>query len=72
MNSYTILLQPDYMTFLKNVKDLGTCCVFFCNQYRELTEDIVLKLENEDLLITEYHDMPLGEVIYLSVNSKLN
>lgn len=70
--TYNILLQPSYLTFLREVKDMSSCSVFFCNQYREFDEDIMIKLENEELLITEYHDAPLGEVIYLSVNSKLN
>jgi hypothetical protein len=51
-----------------------TCAAFFSDGrgYVEVTSEIIDKINCGELVIIEYHDMPLGEVIYLSAASKLN
>jgi hypothetical protein len=59
---------------LQDVKDMFTCAAFFSDGrgYVEVTSEIIDKINCGELVIIEYHDMPLGEVIYLSAASKLN
>lgn len=59
---------------LLDVKNIFICSAFFSDGrgYVEVTTEIIDKIEKGDLVITEYHDEPLGEVIYLSAASKLN
>lgn len=59
---------------LADVKDIYTCSGFFSDGkgYVEITADIIQKIETGEIVITEYHDGPLGELIYLSASSKLN
>jgi hypothetical protein len=58
---------------LLDVKDIYNCSAFFSGQgYLEITPEIIDKINSGELVITEYHDEPLGEVIYLSAASKNN
>ena len=50
---------------LSDVKDIYVCSAFFVGQgYKEITPEIIDRIEIGELVITEYHDTPLGEVIY--------
>jgi hypothetical protein len=58
---------------LLDVKDIYNCSAFFSGKgYIEITSDIIDKINNGELIITEYHNESLGEVIYLSAVSKNN
>jgi len=58
---------------LLDVKDIYTCSAFFSGKgYVEITTEIIDKIERGELIITEYHDEPLREVIYLNATSRLN
>lgn len=72
MTQYPIRLQISYQKFNEIVKNINTCCAFYDNKYHGITPRVIDKLIKEDFLIAEYHDTPLGEVIYLVANSKLN
>ena len=57
---------------LLDVKDIDTCSVFFSGEqkgHQFLSPEIIDKINTGILLITEYHDNPLGEVLYLSAKS---
>lgn len=71
--NYPIKLNLSYDQFTKQVKNIHTCCAFIIPEgYINITDKIINKLKNGELVITEYHDEPLGEVIYISPASKLN
>lgn len=40
--------------------------------YVGVTKDMIDKIVKGELVVTEYHETPLGNVIYLSGSSKLN
>lgn len=52
----------------------STLSAFFSDGrgYVAVTEDMINKIIKGELVVTEYHETPLGKVIYLSGHSKLN
>jgi hypothetical protein len=40
--------------------------------YRHVTEEMIRKIKAGELVITEYHEEPLGNVIYLDASSQFN
>lgn len=69
--SYPIIFNLSYSDFIKQVKNIYTCCAFIDGTYKPITEDIRKKIKSGELIISEYHDMPLGEVLYLDAKSNL-
>jgi hypothetical protein len=70
--NYPVSFNLSYNDFIKQVKNIHSCSAFFIGEgYKRITEEIRNKIKNGELIITEYHDEPLGEVIYLSPSSIL-
>lgn len=70
---YPIRINISYDEFVKQVRNIYTCCAYIKPEgYIKITDEIIDKLKKGDLVITEYHDAPLGEVIYINTASNLN
>lgn len=70
---YLIKINIRYDDFVKRVRNIHTCCAYIKPEgYIKITYEIIDKLKKGDLVITEYHDAPLGEVIYINAASNLN
>lgn len=69
---YPVKFHLSYDEFTKTVKNIYTCCSFIDGEgYKGITDEMRGKIKSGELVITEYHDAPLGEVIYVSPASKL-
>ncbi len=69
--TYPVKFSLSYDEFVKTVKNIHTCCAFVDSTYKQITDSMREKIKAGELLITEYHDQPLGEVIYLEAASIL-
>jgi hypothetical protein len=59
---------------LDKVQDIWTASAFFSDGKGciEITANIIDKIENGELIITEYQNTPLGEILYLSAKAHNN
>lgn len=65
------IIHPDISKI--NFAD-ATLSAFFSDGrgYVPITKQMIYKIKSGQLVVTEYHETPLGNVIYLSAESKLN
>ncbi len=70
--NYPAKFHLSYDDFIKTVKNIYTCSAFVTGDgYKHITEEMREKIKSGKLVITEYHDEPLGEVIYVSPTANL-
>lgn len=60
-------MKLSYNDFIKTVKNIYTCSAFIDGAFKMISECMREKIKLGELIITEYHATPLGEIIYLSV-----
>jgi hypothetical protein len=62
-----IIVNPDLSTI--DFSDSFLSAFFDGQGYKEVTPEIIEKITQGELIVTEYHEEPLGNVIYLSAKS---
>lgn len=69
-----VLFDLSYDEFKNVNKNIHTTSGFFSDGkgFIELTDSLLEKIKKGDIIITEYQDLPLGEIIYLEAKSTLN